>query len=236
MGLQSHLITNEAIAGALGQTFMKVAAQVVELERSRVFAGEVAKMSVRNFEYRLNSMILPAFGPRLISEITGEQIHLLYQRLIAKGLASISVAQYLQDLKKIFNYAYAHSMIDRIPYFPKVKKTSVPRGGFTVSEYRQLVVAAKQLSLLQALPADATHRNTAGGVYTKTDGIPAEIVWAIRFMVNGFMRPSDIFQIKHKHVEIVRREYEYLRLTLPETKRHKNSHAIALNHFYRGPG
>ena len=47
--------------------------------------------------------------------------------------------------------------------------------------------------------------------------------WAdIRFMVNGFMRPSDIFHIKHKHVEIVRREYEYLRLTLPETKRHKN--------------
>ena len=41
-------------------------------------------------------------------------------------------------------------------------------------------------------------------------------------MVNGFMRPSDIFKIKHKHVEIVRREYEYLRLTLPETKRHKN--------------
>jgi hypothetical protein len=41
-------------------------------------------------------------------------------------------------------------------------------------------------------------------------------------MVNGFMRPSDIFHIKHKHVEIVRREYEYLRLTLPETKRHKN--------------
>ncbi len=162
MGLQSHLITNEAFAGALGQTFIKVAAQVVELERSRVFAGEVAKMSVRNFEYRLNSMILPAFGPRLISEITGEQIHLLYQRLIAKGLASISVAQYLQDLKKIFNYAYAHSMIDRIPYFPKVKKTSVPRGGFTVSEYRQLVVAAKQLAMIQAMPSDATHRNTAG--------------------------------------------------------------------------
>ena len=100
MGLQSHLITNDALAGALGQTFIKVATQVVELERSRVFAGEVAKMSVRNFEYRLNSMILPAFGPRLISEITGEQIHLIYQRLIAKGLASISVAQYLQDLKK----------------------------------------------------------------------------------------------------------------------------------------
>jgi site-specific recombinase XerD len=222
MGLQEYLISNGSVASGTRQTFGKVAAQVVELERSRVFAGEVAKMSVRNFEYRLNSMILPAFGERVITEITGEQIHLLYQRLIAKGLASISVAQYLQDLKKIFNYAYAHGLVDRIPYFPKVKKTSIPRGGFTVREYRQLVVAAKQLSMIEKNQQGVTHRNTAGGVYTKTDGIPPEIVWVIRFMVNGFMRPSDIFHIKHKHVEIVRREYEYLRLTLPETKRHKN--------------
>lgn len=222
MGLQGYLFNNESVAAGIRQTFGKIAAQVVELERSRVFAGELAKMSVRNFEYRLNSMILPAFGERVITEITGEQIHLLYQRLIAKGLASISVAQYLQDLKKIFNYAYAHGVVDRIPYFPKVKKTSVPRGGFTVAEYRQLVVTAKQLSMIKEMPQGITHRNTAGGVYIKTDGIPPEIVWAIRFMVNGFMRPSDIFHIKHKHVEIVRREYEYLRLTLPETKRHKN--------------
>ena len=222
MNLHTYLIASEQVNGALAQPFIKIAAQVVELERSRVFAGELAKMSVRNFEYRLNSMILPAFGERLITEITGEQIHLLYQRLIAKGLASISVAQYLQDLKKIFNYAYAHGLVDRIPYFPKVKKTSVPRGGFTVGEYRQLVIAAKQLSMIKELSAGITHRNTAGGVYTKTDGIPIEIIWVIRFMVNGFIRPSDIFHIKHKHVEIVRREYEYLRLKQPETKRHKN--------------
>ena len=223
MDIHTHLITSEPIPGpSRGKTFLNVTFLVVELERSKVFAGELAKMSVRNFEYRLNAMILPAFGERLIAEITGEQIDLLYQLLIAKGLASISVAQYMQDLKKIFNYAYAHSFIDRLPYFPKVKKTSIPRGGFTVSEYRKLVVAAKQLSAIKEMPNEVTHRNTAGGVYTKTEGIPIEIVWAIRFMVNGFMRPSDIFQIQHKHVEIVRREYEYLRLTLPETKRHKN--------------
>ncbi len=40
-------------------------------------------------------------------------------------------------------------------------------------------------------------------------------------MVNGFMRPSDIIHVRHQHVEIVRGEYLYLRLTLPETKRHK---------------
>lgn len=40
-------------------------------------------------------------------------------------------------------------------------------------------------------------------------------------MVNGFMRPTDLKFIQHKHVDIVRGEHLYLRLSLPETKRHK---------------
>jgi hypothetical protein len=35
------------------------------------------------------------------------------------------------------------------------------------------------------------------------------------------MRPRDVIHIQHKHVEIIRQENTYLRLTLPETKRHK---------------
>jgi hypothetical protein len=39
-------------------------------------------------------------------------------------------------------------------------------------------------------------------------------------MVNSFVRPVDAKVIQHKHVEIVRGEQCYLRLRLPETKRH----------------
>jgi integrase len=46
------------------------------------------------------------------------------------------------------------------------------------------------------------------------------MAWAIRFMVNSFVRPGDIRQLKHKHVQVVRSESTYLRLTLPETKKH----------------
>jgi hypothetical protein len=47
------------------------------------------------------------------------------------------------------------------------------------------------------------------------------LFWVIGFMVNSFLRPTDLKFIQHKHVEIVRGENLYLRLTLPETKRHK---------------
>lgn len=39
-------------------------------------------------------------------------------------------------------------------------------------------------------------------------------------MVNGFMRPDDIKFLKHKHVTIVRGKHIYLRLNLPEIKKH----------------
>lgn len=39
-------------------------------------------------------------------------------------------------------------------------------------------------------------------------------------MVNSFIRPSDLKTLKHKHVEVVSGMNTYLRLTLPETKKH----------------
>ena len=47
------------------------------------------------------------------------------------------------------------------------------------------------------------------------------MAWLIGFMVNSFLRPSDLKYIQHKHVEIVRTNHVYLRLTIPETKRHR---------------
>ncbi len=44
--------------------------------------------------------------------------------------------------------------------------------------------------------------------------------WAIRFMVNSFVRPGDLRQLKHKHVTVVRGQNTYLRMNLPETKKH----------------
>ena len=39
-------------------------------------------------------------------------------------------------------------------------------------------------------------------------------------MVNSFVRPSDIKNLQHKHVTVVRGRHTYLRLNLPESKLH----------------
>lgn len=48
-----------------------------------------------------------------------------------------------------------------------------------------------------------------------------DMYWLIGFMVNSFVRPSDIRTLRHRHIEVVRRDQKsYLRLTLPTTKKH----------------
>ena len=71
-------------------------------------------------------------------------------------------------------------------------------------------------------PVRITHRNTRNGIYALSNKIPGEMAWLIGFMVNSFVRPVDVKLIQHKHVEIIRGEHCYLRLSLPETKRHKS--------------
>ena len=194
--------------------------KLIAAERDRVQRGELSKMTFINNVNRLRKHWLPLLGNQHIQNIRHADIQRALATLSKRGISSISLSQYLQSLRAVFKLAYTEQLINNMPIFPTVKKTSTPRGGFTVAEYHALVQAARRASnVVDDKPA--THRNRAGGIYTRTASVPRELPWLIGFMVNGFMRPSDIIHIKHKHVEIIRAEYIYLRLTLPETKRHK---------------
>lgn len=200
--------------------FEIIAEQTISYENMRAQFGEIARMSSKNFEYRVRKTIIPFFSNRGVSDILSKDLIELSQLLIQRSLSSISVSQYLQDVKKIFNHAETIGAVEKIPKFPKIKKRSMPRGGFSAAEYRKLVVVARQLSSILEEKKEKNHRYTADGVYAKTKSVPKEMEYVIRLMVNGFMRPTDIFLIKHKHVKIIRSEFHYLRLELPETKRH----------------
>jgi|GEM_PF-6674690 len=50
--------------------------------------------------------------------------------------------------------------------------------------------------------------------------LPVWFRWMIAFMVNSFVRPTDLRNIQHQHMQIVRGRHTYLRLKLPESKKH----------------
>ena len=202
-------------------SFLTIADRALDAEKGRMLRGELSLQSFKALRNRFKKQIYPFFADKDISAIHHDDLALFTAMLVERGASSITVMQYLQSIRMAFKYALINDLVNKIPPFPKVKLSSQPRGGFTVNEYWQLLRAAKNLANAPEELELATHRDRAGGIFTKTETVPKEMVWMIGFMVNGFMRPTDLKYVQHKHVEIIRGEHVYLRLSLPETKRHK---------------
>jgi integrase len=144
-------------------------------------------------------------------------------RLTEHQLSSTTVSQYLVVVRKLLKLAVRHGFLRELPEMPEVKVLSRPRSMLSLPEYRALIKTAHRLEQQQTL---APELKSTGGhrerfwVASRNRCLPPDMAWAIRFMVNSFVRPGDIRQLKHKHVQVVRSESTYLRLTLPETKKH----------------
>ena len=199
-------------------TFGAVAAQVYANEQARVERGEYGAGSLRMFRNRLDAHILPAFGTKLIGELTYQKLLAFAQTLSAK-FSTTTVSHYLVIVRKVLTHAQRTGLIEHVPDVPKITVRSTSRGAFTPTEYWQLLRAARALR-------GTTHPDTRKDMRKRLqqcyndNRMPPDVAWAIGFMVNSFIRPGDLVKLRHRHVEIVHSKQTYLRLTLPETKLH----------------
>jgi hypothetical protein len=206
---------------AYGLTFADVCDKLLVKEAVRVQRREFASRSLVMLKSRLSRHVLPFFGPRLIDQINPTYIEEFLTYLYDFDLSDITINQYFNALRKVLTHAFELDLISKLPHFPKLKTNSVPRGGFTVTEYLKLLRYAKAHRSSDEEIHVKTHRDTKDGIFSHKEELPYEFAWLIGFMVNSFVRPVDIKLIQHQHVEIVRGKYIYLRLTLPETKKHR---------------
>ena len=198
-----------------------VARLTVQTEQARVNRGEVAAHSLTMLVSRLRKHVIPYFEHVAVEDIGYAHIERFFNHLCTLGYKPMTLSQYLTALRKVLNTAHAHTWIEQVPQFPKLRITSTARGNFTVTEYRQLLRCAKHLRNHKPAARTITHRNTRDGVFAHDANVCYELPWLIGFMVNSFVRPVDVKLIQHKHVQVVRGEHCYLRLSLPETKRHR---------------
>lgn len=226
-------LRSSEMGGATGKTaldkfhlqadFEALADDLVAFERRRVARGELANASVAIMRQRLDLNILPVLKKVRPDEVDANTLDEVVDRLGAAGLSASTISQYMVVVRKLLKMAVRRGLLLEMPESPKVHTKNKPQAMFSVSEYRRLIKTARRL---------ATDRRSApmvkveGGarerfwVPTKYLQLPPDMAWVIAFMVNSFVRPSDIRQLRNKHVEIVRGENTYLRLNLPESKRH----------------
>jgi hypothetical protein len=139
--------------------------------------------------------------------------------------------------RKVLSYAARKKIIAQIPEFPTVKVKDVARGWFTYPEYRKLKSAALRLvgvkmevrkwtdkegnKQTQYIAADANESKKKGELMRRVD-MTKDLYKLTVFMSHSYIRPTDIKELKHAHVDVVIGEYKYLRLRLPPTKSHSD--------------
>jgi len=214
-----HPAPNPPLSLKISSTFQEIAQLALEREIQKHISGDITKQTLGMFKSRLQARLIPYFSEYLVKDIRYEEVVGFINYLYEHDVKPVTIKQYLGLLRRILMLALEKELIPKVPLFPKIKAKSIPRGSFTCSEYRKILIACKLIGS-KTDHFTVSHRSTSGGAYIKRDTVPYEMTWLIQFMVNSFVRPVDIKLIQHKHIESIVSSSTYLRLNLPKTKGH----------------
>lgn len=204
----------------IGNYFRDLVNPTLSIEQARSDRGEFSTQGLRILQNRMFKVVVPFFGDMLIQKVGYNQVSDFVNQLSREGHTTTTIQQYLVATRKVLNHAYVNNLIPSVPKFPSVKINVTPRGSFTVSEYRALVRAARKC-MGKHISVKTTDKSKRGPDTTDRYAVVGlDLQYLIVFMVNSFVRPSDLKNLQHEHVTVIRGEHIYLRLNLPESKLH----------------
>jgi hypothetical protein len=198
--------------------------EVLLSERERVDRDEIRHNSYVMTQIRLEGLVFEFFKDQPLHRVDVVCLEEFVRFLTQKNLAVSTIQGYIAQVRKILRLLHRKNILKSLPVFPSLKSRVTSRGAFTLTEYKRILRISKQLRAETYVDWPHSDRPWIKRDYHR---MPYEMNGLIRFMVHTFVRPGDIRQIKHKHIEVVRGSYDYLRLTLPEVKRH-NAPTVSL--------
>lgn len=205
---------NQKLAGTVGKgsidkrKFASVGNEFLDL-------SETEGTQRRNYDdrNRFKKELVPFFGNLDIGEIGNAKIMEFLKGLKNRGLKSPTIKHYVLVLRKILRYAADNQIIDVLPNFPRLQgsKSVTKRDFFELDEYKRLCSVSDELA--------------KGKTLVRGIPITAELKLLIQFMVNSFLRPSDLRVLKHEHIRVMENknaksagEKKFLLLSHPKTK------------------
>ena len=194
--------------------------EVLFAEQEKVKRDEIKHASYVMAKIRLEGLIFDFFKTKPLHKINAEVLTEFITFLTQKNLAVATIQGYMAQTRKLLKLLCGKGVIQAVPAFPTLRVQLTSRGAFTLTEYKAILRESKALRDVIFSNWGARNKPWIKHEYHQ---MPHEMNWLIRFMVYTFVRPGDIRQIKNKHIEIIRGAYHYLRLNLPEVKRHKSA-------------
>lgn len=183
---------------------------------ARAARGELSKQKIQYDTARLESDLLPHFGKYEVADVDYGVISSYINGLSKpdRPLSINSLKIHLSHIKTIMRYAHRVGAILSLPAFPKLKTVDTARAWFNSGEYGALH------SVCRANIGETVTVKTKDGRFLRNVTITQELYDLIIFMMNSFIRPTDVKVLQHKHVHVMRGKRTYLRLTHPPTKGH----------------
>ncbi|MBU3551642.1 phage integrase SAM-like domain-containing protein [Polynucleobacter sp. MWH-Berg-3C6] len=118
----------------------------LEKERQRCQNQEITKQTFEMLRCRLNGHLLAYFGAEDVRAINHRKISAFITYLQNEKVGAVTINQYLGLLKRVFYLGILEGLLEQMPIFPKLKSKSIPRGSFSLMEYKRLLRISKQLS------------------------------------------------------------------------------------------
>lgn len=198
--------------------------EVLVLEREKVARDEIKHSSYVMTQIRLEGLVFDFFKSQNLGAIDVACLEAFAAFLTQKKLAVSTIQGYFAQARKILKLLHRQHILKSLPAFPSLRSHVNSRGAFTITEYKKILRTSKQLRGHLYTDWPQAERPWIKREY---HCMPHEMNGLIRFMVHTFVRPGDIRQIKNKHIEVIHAGYDYLRLNLPEVKRH-NAPTVSL--------
>ncbi len=206
--LDAELGTGKSTGKSLTRSFVSVGSKFIESQnvpdKPRRYNDD---------RIRFNKELVPYFAEKDVGDISNADIGALAKQMQQGGRSPATVNQYLIVLRKILKYAADNRLISSVPNFPKVKGKGgmTNRDYFEQKEYEALVKTIEQMA--------------GEGVKVRGVAVTLEYKYLVQFMVNSFIRPSDLRVMRHEHVHVMINaavkkagDKKYLLLKHPATK------------------
>jgi len=220
LGTQERNEDNYPLGMKNQQLLHNLIEDILTAELEKVQRDEIRHNSYVMTKIRLEGLIFGFLKDKPLHRIDIQVLEDFIRHMTEKKLSASTMQGYIAQMRKVLRLLERRKILSSVPSFPPLKAQPNSRGGFTVTEYKAILRRSKELQNQTFTDWGEGKRAWMRSAYHQ---MPIEINWLIRFMVYTFMRPGDVRQLKNQHIEIISGNYHYLRLTMPEVKRHKSA-------------
>jgi integrase len=174
-------------------TFKKVVGDLLETDRARVARGERKESLIRDGEY-ITDKLIEFFNKHHVRTIDFQRIQEYVREMEAKKPrpSAATIKNHLVWLHKVLTHAVMMKLAESVPVFPKIQRKDNPRPWLTDQQYTNLLEACT--AVVGTIP-EKTYRP-----------ITKELRLLTAFLVNTFLRPPDLKNMRHEDVTLAEHE------------------------------